>query len=581
MPSARSTAGAASRRVRGLVRRARQQLTGGRRSGLARAAHARGLRERDLRAVLDRLDLALDEGTRPPRLAVLVGPDSPDWAALVLSCHPQAHVVVVDPRTADPATTHARLAARGRLHALVDDTGDRTGAWVEELERMFLHLRPEGVLLVRGADVGRAPWADLARSVGDRPDDAPRARTGFGWRAFPEAVGTVERGRGHVVLANRLRGFAKLTEAQMDLVIAERSTRAAEVLVELPAQDFASRCELRENTDERSAGMPEAFSVPAMSLRVYRDVWCAPRQVAVQRNIVLPDTYRFNAADQLQNIFLPNLGPLFAEPDRPVTRGKRLEGSYFYLDSEWTGHFGHAMTEQLSRLWAVAEARRAMPDLKALVSRRRGRPRQIAEYEREIFGAAGFAEQDIVLHKGPVRVERLVAASPMWVLPTHVHPQIADLWHDLGARLEARAPDGVYPELIFCSRRLARRGCKNLGEVEALFESFGFTVVYPEDMPFVAQVRMFRSARVIAGFAGSGMFTAQFCATPRHVIALGPTSYPSRNEYLICAAAGHRLDHVWSEPDPVEVAGDKPQYAGFTFDMEREGRFLREVLADL
>ncbi len=446
---------------------------------------------------------------------------------------------------------------------------------------MFLHLRPAGVLLVRGADVRHAPWADLARSVRARPDDASRARSGFGWRAFPEAVSAVQPGRGHVAVVNRLRGFAKLSEAQMDLVIRSGRPGPPRCWCSCPAQDFVSRCELRENTDERSSGMPERFSVPAMSLRVYRDVWCAPRQVAVQRNVVLPDTYRFNAADPLQNIFLPNLGPLFAEPDRPVDRGKRLEGSYFYLDSEWTGHFGHAMTEQLSRLWAVAEARRTMPDLKALVSRRRGRSKEIAEYEREIFGAAGFTEQDIVAHKQPVRVERLVAASPMWVLPTHVHPQIADLWHDLGARLEAKAPDGAYPELIFCSRRLARRGCKNLGEVEALFESYGFTVVYPEDMPFVAQVRMFRSARVIAGFAGSGMFTAQFCATPRHVIALGPTSYPSRNEYLICAAAGHRLDHVWSEPDPVEVAGDKPQYAGFTFDMEREGRFLREVLADL
>ena len=60
-----------------------------------------------------------------------------------------------------------------------------------------------------------------------------------------------------------------------------------------------------------------------------------------------------------------------------------------------------------------------------------------------------------------------------------------------------------------------------------------------------------------------------------------PTSYPSRNEYMICAAVGHRLDHVWSEPDPEEAASDLPQYAGFRFDFEREGSFLRQILAEL
>jgi capsular polysaccharide biosynthesis protein len=169
----------------------------------------------------------------------------------------------------------------------------------------------------------------------------------------------------------------------------------------------------------------------------------------------------------------------------------------------------------------------------------------------------------------------------MWVLPTHVHPDVRDLWRDLGERIAAKASPADHPRRIFCSRRRSRRSCHNLAEVEELFRQHGFTVVYPEDLAFVDQVEMFRQAEVVAGFAGSAMFTSLFCPTPRHLIVLGPTSYPSRNEYMICAAVGHRLDHVWSEPDPQEAAGDLPQYAGFRFDFDREGSFLRQILAEL
>ena len=209
-----------------------------------------------------------------------------------------------------------------------------------------------------------------------------------------------------------------------------------------------------------------------------------------------------------------------------------------YLDSEWTKHFGHVVTEQLSRLWAVPEARKLAPDLKALLDRR-NRKTGITSYELEIFGAAGFCESDITLHHRPVRVERLIAASPMWALPTHVHPDIADLWQTIGERVAARAPEVTHAPRIFLSRRQARRGCRNVGEVEALFATYGFEIVHPEDLPLPAQIKMFREAEVIAGFAGSGMLTnMQVVQTPRHVIVLAPTSYPSRNEYMICAEPG-------------------------------------------
>ena len=542
--------------------------------------------------LLTDLDDALCAGPRPPRVAVFVRDGSLPWAALVRTSFPRARVVVLDPAAQDSEAVHARLAAGGRYHAVVDDTLLEDHR-VDDLERVFLHLRKGGVLLVRrpvpsvGAEQtlrtpgdDTATWSRLAGEVRARAPEVAEVPRGPSWPAFPEGVAEVRLGSGHVVVVNRIKAYAKLREHQMDQVIEARDLPTARVLTRLPPTELTSRCTLRHNADVRDPAMPETYAVPAMALRRYSDVLCAPRQVAVQGNLLLPDTYRFNAAPTLQNRFAPDLGHDFADLRARTKGAKRLEGAYFYLDSEWTGHFGHALTEQLSRLWAADRARQEEPGLRALVSRRNSRT-GLAEYEREIFGAAGFAERDIVLHHRPVRVEALLGASPMWALPTHVHPDLPDLWRTIGGRIAARAQAGDTPRRIFCSRRMSRRMCRNLGEVEALFERHGFAVVHPEEMAFVDQVEMFRQAEVIAGFAGSAMFTSMFCPTPRHLIVLGPTSYPSRNEYMISAAAGHRLDHVWSEPDPEEAAGEQPQYAGFRFDFAREGQFLEGVLADL
>jgi capsular polysaccharide biosynthesis protein len=546
---------------------------------MLRAARSQAWTEPRTRRLLVELETALRRGARPARLAVLTRETSPDWEAVVRAVFPRARVVRVPPGTSR-STAHARLAAFGRYHAILDDTLDGADG-IPALQDVFLHLRPGGVLLVRRppSDPGEA-WQALSEQVRARSGEPdPGKDQGYRWRALPNAVGSVAVRRGHVAMTNRRAALVKLREHELDIVLAERGDAETEAL-RLPAREFTSRCTLRENTEVRDPLMPETMSVPPMSLRVYEDVLCVPRQIAVKGNLVLPDSFRFNGAPQLKNHFLSSLGPHFAPVPAGGKRARRLEGTYFYLDSEWTRHFGHAVTEQLSRLWAVPEARTLYPDLKALLDRRNRRA-GVASYEVDIFGAAGFCESDIVLHHRPVRVERLVAASPMWALPTHVHPDIAELWRTVGERIASRAPEASYPRRIFASRRRARRGCKNLEQVEALFASHDFEVFYPEDLPFPTQVRMFREAEVIAGFAGSGMFNMQFCQTPRHVIALGPTSYPSRNEYMISAAAGHRLDHVWSEPDPEEVRGPQPRYAGFTFDFANEGAFLRDILENL
>lgn len=569
---------------------------------LAAAAAEAGWRQtRAERAFLRRLARALE--ARPaPRVAVLVagGPRSSDLAEVVARAYPGARVTRVDV-SRGASRTHAELAAAGRLDVIVDDVRRARGR-AGLFRRTFLHLDDGGVFVARGFAPGTKDLHDrgeesLARHVArlmelrEWPDPGP-GRPEQDDAALARSLARCALAPGHLVATRTGRAYAKLTETEADDVLSLRGSGTGRVLEAQEGLRFRSRCVLRESPSARAGTLPEGFDVPRVSLREYLDVVCAPGQLVIAGSLLLPDSYRHNQARRLVNIRTRELGPRFAEPSRDTSPQTELPGSYFFLDSEYAGHFGHALTEQLSRLWAWPAAKRADPGLRALVSVTAGR-RDWADFERALYGAAGIASEDLVLAEGPVRVERLVAATPMLSHPAYVHPKVEEVWARVGRRLVEGAGDRPLPRRIFCSRRELdipgafvgeRRSCRNGADLEDLFRDRGFTVVHPEELPLAEQARMFRDADVVAGYAGSAMFNLVFAERPTRVVLVSSEAYTARNEHLIASVLGHRLDLVWCRPETAMPEGrwDRKAFtSAFTFDFDREGRFLEGVLADL
>lgn len=529
---------------------------------------------------------ALDEHLgrqRDPRVAILVGSRPSQLRRLVETAHPDAQVLVLRVDQ-DVSTLHVALAGRGPFDAVVDDTRVRPGR-VQRLQDFFFHLRPGGVFFVRnlqGSGKGDV-WGFVSglitnwAHIRDSPDGkGPRDR----WALAHALKRVVLQGK-HLELTNGVRTLVKMRDDEIDAVIGLRLS--GRVLERRPPVEFTSRCTLRESSGHRDRRMVETYQVPAVSLRRYGDVICSPGQVAVQRNLLLPDTYRHHRYPRLTNGFTDEVAPRFANVKADLSRPKSLAGSYFWLDSEFPGHFGHAMTEQMSRLWAWDRAKQEFPELKALLALRPGNA-ELTEFELGIFEGAGVAEEDIVLLDGPTRVESLLAATPMLSHPNYIHPDLREMWGKVGRSLRSAAPDRQYPARIFCSRRVTKRSCHNSGEVETLFADHGFDVIYPEDLSFAEQARSFVEAEVVAGFAGSALFTLCFCDTPKRAIMISPESYTARNEYMIASVLGHRLDVAWSRPDvPHPESGwDHAAFeSDFRFDFDREGTFLKQVLTSL
>ncbi len=290
--------------------------------------------------------------------------------------------------------------------------------------------------------------------------------------------------------------------------------------------------------------MPTDFAVPNLFLRSYADVVCWPGQMVTQGHVFLPDTYRHNQRRRLRNRFVEELAPEFGRP-HGLSDPADLTGSYYYLDSEFRGHFGHALTEQVARFWGWSEAKRADAGLKALVAVNAERD-ELAPFETALLAAAGIEESDVELIREPVRVERLVAATPMFSNPAYVHPEILQTWSELGRRLSAQARDRDYPARVFCSRREqtgpgafsgARRECRNGKELEEVFAGNSFEIIYPEEYDLAIQARSF-GQRSWPGSAGSALFNLIFSGSPKHVIVVSSESYTAKNEYVIASARG-------------------------------------------
>lgn len=519
-------------------------------------------------------------------VAVLVGGTPSPLVARLQTGYTGIGVRVVDAR-ADKSRVHAQLAAYGRFRAIVVDTTD-----VKDLaglfRNVFLHLEPGGILYfatfgTTGPDVALAGY--LGKLEAARGADP----AGADWRRRDEillaqALDRVVFGERDVFVTSRLASYAKMREAEMNAVL-ELRPGLGEVMMTQPALRFASKGTIRHNYVPYEPHH-EVFAVPAMSLRAYADALCWPAGVAVSDQLILPESFRHHQQGRLRQLRAPNRSHFFAEPGPgPQPPVRALPGAYLYLDSEYPGHFGHFVSEIVSRLWGWAPARECYPALKALVSVAPGRTAPPG-FCLEVLAAAGIDPADVVAFGADesVQVETLVGATPMLSMPDYVHPDLADVWSRIGENL-ARTPGRDHPDRIFVRRpENSIRVCHNEADLVARFEAAGFVAVRPETLPLGDQAALFREARVVSGFAGSAMLGLLYADTPKRVILVGPESYTSNNEFLIGAVRGHEIDQIGSAPEIGHPAGQWSQeafYSDYTFDFDREGQLLDEVLAGL
>ncbi|MBF4770092.1 glycosyltransferase family 61 protein [Nocardioides agariphilus] len=522
-------------------------------------------------------------GVRSPAVAVVARGAHPDLVARLGQALPDAIVSAFD-LDEEMSSVHLALTA-GRPWDLVLDVAGGKGA-ARRWPNLLHHVRCGGQVAVRvpdeatqlGASLAEIRAAQQAGAAAPTPGRDLRDNAERDLAALAASTHDVHVSDGWLRATSDVETLAKVPEEDGDRFLAARP-EAGRTLTTIPGLRFSSRCAVRSSAP---IDLPAAYDAPAMSLREYADAICLGRQAAYGDGFVLPESYRHPFKRRLRNVAFAEWAPRFVL--RPEAPSAALEGPAYLLDTYVRGHFGHALTDQLGHFWGWRAALELHPDLSALIFAEPGE--DLAGWEYDLLAAGGVEASRVVVAHEPTRVRLLVASSPMFGMPAYVHPAIATTYAQIGTSLASRATSQTpAPVRIFCSRRPGKRNCHNAQEVEALFEAYGFTVVFPEDHSLPDQVRMVREADVIAGFAGSGMFQIAFAGGPKHVVLVGSESYTASNEYLISSVLGHRLDLVLCRPDVPkrESGGFSVEWyqSDFTYDDAREGVFLREVLAGL
>jgi capsular polysaccharide biosynthesis protein len=561
------------------------------------------------RQVLDSCDALLD-GWVPSHVVVLCGSSSArSWGTTMSRAFPSARVTVLaggakpssaavedePPRVEVLACrnvhhAHAALLERPAPDLVLDDGGCPASL----RHGVFSHLLPAL------ADGGRYLLLDGGATAEAGLDD----RTGETLPALLERLGAIrlqgadasspppdhddlERARmmgprtvhGRVLQVPKVgRHLAKVREDETDRVLRARlGAERSEVLESRPAARFESRAVLRSNRPELDDLLLRTFEIPTRTLRVQRDVVCFPRQLALADDVMLPASFHHPQARRLRNRHTVDAARWYARLRQEPRETPVLDGTWYHLASEFPGHFGHVMTEDLSRLWGWDRARLAHSDLKLLLGA--GDP-VAPEFVNTLLTAFGIPRADLHVASTPVRVERLVTATPQLHNGSYIDPDIDQTWQRVVRGL--RDPALVRPRRIFVTRPdEGERRCLNAAVLEERFTEAGFSVVRPETMPLAEQVSMFAGAEVVAGYAGSGLFTALAARPGTAVVVVASESYHAINEWLISSVKGFEHYQVWcpsTRPRTSTAFDARSFHADFHFDVERDSGFLDEIL---
>ncbi len=287
-------------------------------------------------------------------------------------------------------------------------------------------------------------------------------------------------------------------------------------------------------------------------------------------------------------------GRLIEESERRVRRGRRpinpptvgrrafvarLDGSHVYVGMAIQS-FGHFLLETLSRLWWVerledlAEVRLLLHGWKAHEGPRmkRQHPSALAHllapfgFRTQPVGAANFlkgpwvaqfldilgvpAERIDFVPSTGARLAQVRVPARIVDVNGSVHPAMPRIYRLIADKVAGDVAAGGRRLYLSRSRLAARREdaegprrAANEQALEDLLADAGFEIIHPQEHTIVAQIRMMRSAAVVAGCDGSALHSVVFARPGTRLLAFD--SRAIENQFGIEETSGIVSRHLW------------------------------------
>ncbi len=544
---------------------------------------------------------------QPSRIMIIA--DAPIELADTIERFPAAQIVLVLITGKSPRPV-LRLVSSGT--GLPDRVSVKLVAETPEIATILRDLPPQQAIIdavtrtrIKKYALGRFPYylADgghyLITGLEDETDRQPRRRgasvasriTAHQLSALIAAEPTLtlylevaEVTGGSLMTTKRGQHLVKLYDAEVEPALTARvGDDWGQELARRPGFTYAARSRLAVNDPQYAFRLPSRWPVPDRVLRVHHDVVCAPRQLVVQDSVILPWSFHHPLAARRHARGTTYVNNTVATLPDDFGAADELAGNYFHLDSEFPGHFGHFVTEDLSRLWGWKLAKERYPDCRLLIGIGAD-AEDLKPFQRTLLAALGIDESDVRTFRAPVRVQTLIGATPQFHNRRYLDPDLSRIWDQLRAVLRPESTMDRAQRIFVTRDRDAHRQCKNADEVEEIFVGQGFKVVRPETMSIPDQIAIFAAAQVIAGYGGSGMLSMIYSDRPGVRIVIGSEHYTASNEYLIASVRGDSYHHFWCPALTKPVDGEwsaEAFHSDFVFDTGKDGDDLRRLLEGL
>jgi len=235
------------------------------------------------------------------------------------------------------------------------------------------------------------------------------------------------------------------------------------------------------------------------------------------------------------------------------TAGRRkLARQYVVLLGPGHRVYGHWLIDFLPRLNLLRLAGYSVRDVRFLI------PNDVPKWGLEWLALLGISPSHIELYDPYGEV---IVADEL-LLPTILHngnrvsPLLAECTQFLRTLIEINrgaVQSAGTPERAFISRRLSSQGrpLVNRERIEEIAVRQGFSVVHPQQLPLLDQVRLFAHAKQLVGEYGSALHGSIFSPPGTVVCALrGQAPHPGFVQSGIGTALGQPTGYVFGEPAP-------------------------------
>lgn len=250
--------------------------------------------------------------------------------------------------------------------------------------------------------------------------------------------------------------------------------------------------------------------------------------------------------------------------------------TYLYLGL-MVEHYGHFVCDVLAWAWPLLGRRGPRPRLLCHSERPRAEWETL-DFLRTTLGGLGYAPADLVTFDRPTRLRQVIVGPPAFQTD-RAWTVFGDLCRRIGEPIWRGAAVDSVERPVYLSKSRLRSGVVRMVNEPALEEELarrGVDIVYPEELPFAEQVRLFATRRLVMGTAGSALHSSIFAPPGRRILALHWEERLRSTFALLDRLGGTEARYYI--PSGTRLSPEEQGF-GFGWMLDRPARVADEMLA--